>query len=129
MTQAGLDGFLNYGDRATSEILGKTVNLSGTVDSYTLDSRYTVTAFITALDPNSNYAPIVSEEVVLSASGDFAISANLPAGDYSHYLLSAKKILKDTKFMILQTVIHRFYWIVQLGKFGIFKLVLEMESK
>ena len=42
-----------------------------------------MTAFITALDPNSNYAPIVSEEVVLSASGDFAISANLPAGDYS----------------------------------------------
>ena len=70
------------GDRGTSAILGNTVNFSGTVDSYTLDSRYTVTAFIKALDPNSNYSAIIESQVVLSSTGDFAISADLPAGDY-----------------------------------------------
>ena len=38
------------GTRATSAVLGNTVNFSGTVDSNTLNSRYTVTAFIKALD-------------------------------------------------------------------------------
>ena len=74
------------GTRATSAILGNTVNFSGTVDSYTLDSRYTVIAFIKALDPNNNYTAIIEEQVVLSESGDFAISADLPAGDYSPQL-------------------------------------------
>ena len=70
------------GDRGTSAILGNTVNFSGTVDSYTLDSRYTVTAFIKALDPNNNYTAIIESQVVLSSAGNFAISADLPAGDY-----------------------------------------------
>ena len=70
------------GTQGTSEILGKTVTFTGTVDSYTLDSRYTVTAFIKALDPASNNAPIAIEQVELSAAGDFAISADLPAGDF-----------------------------------------------
>ena len=70
------------GTQGTSAILGQTVNFSGTVDSYTLDSRYTVTAFIKATDPSSNFTPVVIEEVVLSAAGNFAISADLPSGDY-----------------------------------------------
>ena len=74
------------GTRATSAILGNTVNFSGTVDSYTLDQRYTVTAFIKALDPNNNYTAIIEEQVELSAAGNFAISVDLPAGDYSPQL-------------------------------------------
>ena len=74
------------GTRATSAILGNTVSFSGTVDSYTLDSRYSVIAFVKALDPNNNYTPIVIEQVTLSEAGDFAISADLPAGDYSPQL-------------------------------------------
>ena len=70
------------GTRATSAILGNTVSFSGTIDSNTLDSRYTVVAFVKALDPANNYTSIIEEQVELSASGDFAISADLPAGDY-----------------------------------------------
>lgn len=73
------------GTLGTSEILGKTVNFSGTIDSNTLDSRYSVIAFVKALDPENNYAPIVIEQVELS-SGNFAISADLPAGNYSPQL-------------------------------------------
>ena len=73
------------GNLGTSEILGKTVNFSGTIDSNTLDSRYSVIAFIKALDPESNYAPIVIEQVDLT-SGDFAISADIPAGNYAPQL-------------------------------------------
>ncbi|MDG1702471.1 MAG: hypothetical protein P8I61_06110 [Opitutae bacterium] len=70
------------GTQNTSEILGKTVNFSGTVDSYTLDPRYTVTAFIKYTDPNNNYVTVGIDQVTLSAAGDFAVSLDIPTGDY-----------------------------------------------
>ena len=70
------------GTQNTSAILGKTVNFSGTVDSYTLDSRYTVTAFIKYIDPNNNFVAVGIDQVTLSAAGDFAVSLDIPSGDY-----------------------------------------------
>ncbi|MDA0848535.1 MAG: hypothetical protein O2827_02110 [Verrucomicrobia bacterium] len=93
------------GTQGTSEILGKTVNFSGTVDSYTLDARYTVTAFVKALDPANNYSPIVIEQVELSAAGNFAISADLPSGDYIPqlgFLLTGRNANPDTDWGNIQ---------------------------
>ena len=74
------------GTTGTSALLGNTVNFSGTIDSNTLDtSRYTVTAFIKALDPEDNYSEVIKEEVVLT-NGSFAISATLPTGNYAPQL-------------------------------------------
>lgn len=70
------------GTQNTSEILGKTVNFSGTVDSYTLDPRYTVTAFIKYTDPNNNDVTLGIDQVTLSDVGDFAVSLDIPTGDY-----------------------------------------------
>ena len=89
-SEAGSDDGIHFldqtlkieGTEGTSAILGQTVYFSGTVDSYTLDSRYTVTAFIKAIDPASNFATVVIDEVVLSGAGNFAISADLPLGNY-----------------------------------------------
>jgi hypothetical protein len=93
------------GTQGTSAILGKTVNFSGTVDSYTLDDRYTVTVFVKALDPASNYAPIVIEQVELSGAGNFAISADLPSGDYVPqlgFLLTGRNANPDTDWGNIQ---------------------------
>ena len=75
------------------------------MDSYTLNSRYTVTAFIKALDPNSNYTAIIEEQVVLSSAGNFAISADLPAGDYVPqlgFVLTGRNANPDTDWGNIQ---------------------------
>ena len=92
------------GDLGTSEILGKTVNFSGTVDSNDLDSRYSVIAFIKALDPDNNYAPIVIEQIELS-TGNFAITADLPEGNYAPqlgFVLSGRNANPDTDWGSIQ---------------------------
>ena len=93
------------GTQATSEILGKTVSFNGTVDSYTLDSRYEVIAFIKALDPSANYAPYVIEQVTLDSTGNFALTADLPAGDYIPqlgFVLSGRNANPDTDWGNIQ---------------------------
>jgi len=93
------------GTQGTSEILDKTVNFSGTVDSYTLDSRYTVTAFIKAIDPNSGYAEVISSQVLLDSAGNFAVSADLPEGDFIPqlgFVLSGRNANPDTDWGNIQ---------------------------
>ena len=53
------------------------LTFNGTVASNTLDSNYSVVAFIKTLDPNAGYATIINEAVTLGATGTtFAVSAN-----------------------------------------------------
>ena len=73
------------GDEGTSALLGKTVNFSGTVSSYTLDAKYTVTAFINTVDTSISGASNVLEDssvsVELNSAGDFLISVDIPEGE------------------------------------------------
>lgn len=112
-SEAGSDDGIHFleqtlkieGTRGTSEILGKTVNFSGTVDSYTLDSRYTVIAFIKAVDPNSDYAEVISSQVLLDSAGNFAVTADLPEGDFIPqlgFLLSGRNANPETDWGNIQ---------------------------
>ncbi len=112
-SEAGSDDGIHFldqtlkieGTEGTSAILGQTVYFSGTVDSYTLDSRYTVTAFIKAIDPVSNFATVVIDEVELSGAGNFAISADLPLGNYVPqlgFILSGRNANPDTDWGNIQ---------------------------
>lgn len=64
---------------------GQDLTFSGTVQSYTLDSSYSVKFFIKALDPNADFADALGGSKVfdLPTSGTFSVSATgaeLPAG-------------------------------------------------
>jgi hypothetical protein len=53
------------------------LTFNGTVASNTLDSNYSVVAFIKTLDPNAGYATIINETITLGATGTkFSVSAN-----------------------------------------------------
>ena len=93
------------GTQNTSQILGKTVNFSGTVDSYTLDSRYTVSAFVKYIDPNNGNITVGIDSVTLSAAGDFATSLDIPTGDYTPqigFLLEGRNANPDTDWGNIQ---------------------------
>ena len=52
------------------------LTFSGSVDSHTIDSGYTVIAFIKALDPNNGYATVVNKTQELeSSTTSFSVSA------------------------------------------------------
>ena len=81
------------GTENTSQILGKTVNFSGTVDVLSLDlNRYTVTAFVKCVDNSivdgSDSATPVYETVILDDTGVFSLSVDMPA-----YSQSQKRIV------------------------------------
>lgn len=61
---------------------GQSLSLSGTVDSYTLDSRYSFTAFIKTLDVNGGWATVQNEAVSITSTGDFSVSLDALGGAY-----------------------------------------------
>ena len=66
-------------DLGTSALLGQTVTFTGTVDAFTLDSRYEVSAFVGYVEGDT----ATREEVVLdSSSGSFSITYDIPSGNY-----------------------------------------------
>jgi hypothetical protein len=61
--------------------VAENVTFSGFVQSKTLSGNYTATAFIKGLDPNADYATVVSISSELVAGQNFSITAeNMPAG-------------------------------------------------
>jgi len=61
--------------------VAENVTFSGFVQSKTLSDNYTATAFIKGLDPNADYATVVSISTELVAGQNFSITAeNMPAG-------------------------------------------------
>lgn len=57
-------------------LAGSDLTFSGTVSSNDLNSNYTVSAFIKALDPNNGYATVVNETASLTGTtGAFSVSA------------------------------------------------------
>ena len=56
---------------------GTDLNFSGTIQSFTISSDYTVTVFIKALDPNNGFADALggSGTATLTEAGDFSVSA------------------------------------------------------
>ena len=74
------------GTAGTSALLGSTVNFQGTIESYTLDPKYTVTAFIRTIDTSitgsSQILDAYSITVPVDANtGQFRISTNIPEGE------------------------------------------------
>lgn len=64
-----------------SALAGQTVTFEGNVIDYTISSEYEVTAYIKALDPNNNFATVVSEIYDIDGVGSFSITANnIPDG-------------------------------------------------
>lgn len=61
---------------------GQSLSLSGTVDSYTLDSRYSISAFIKTLDVNGGWATVQNEAVSITSTGDFSVSLDVLGGAY-----------------------------------------------
>jgi len=61
---------------------GQTLTFSGTVDSYTLDSRSSVSASIKTLDVNGGWATVQNEAVSITSAGDFSINLDVLAGAY-----------------------------------------------
>ena len=56
-------------------LAGSDLTFSGNVSVADLGEGYTVVAFVKALDPASDYATVVNENVVISSTGDFTTSA------------------------------------------------------
>jgi len=56
-----------------------TVTIEGCIDAYTLDSGYSVQAFIKLLDPNAGYNDIVGARETISGAGAFSLSEDLTA--------------------------------------------------
>jgi hypothetical protein len=61
---------------------GQTLTFSGTINGFTLDSRYSTVAFIKTLDVNNNWNTVQNEEVAISATGDFNLSLDVLSGAY-----------------------------------------------
>ncbi|WP_298778958.1 T9SS type A sorting domain-containing protein [uncultured Polaribacter sp.] len=78
-------------------LAGTDLNFSGNIDAHTIDSGYTVVAFIKALDPNSGYATVVNESMTLTSGvTSFSISATaaqLVSGYIIQYGFSVKGAL------------------------------------
>ena len=58
---------------------GQTLTFAGTIDGYTLDSRYSTVAFIKTLD-NTSWATVQNEEIAISSTGDFSVSLDVNTG-------------------------------------------------
>ncbi len=58
-----------------NSLAGSDLTFSGNVSVSDLGSDYTPIAFIKALDPNSGYATVVNNNVSISSTGDFTVTA------------------------------------------------------
>lgn len=63
----------------STSISNQNLTFDGTIQSNTLSSAYTATAFIKVLDPAMGYATIVNQTTPLPASGAFSVTAAIPA--------------------------------------------------
>jgi hypothetical protein len=59
-----------------NSLAGSDLTFIGTVSAFSLDNSYEAVAFIKALDPNNGFATVVNETAVLTATGDFTVSAS-----------------------------------------------------
>ena len=77
-----------------NSLAGSDLTFSGSIDSHTIASGYTVVAFIKALDPNNGYATVVNESMTLSTGmTEFSVSATsaqLVSGFIIQYGFSVK---------------------------------------
>jgi len=69
----------SFGEQAGVPVGTGTVKIDGHIDSNTLDSSYTVLAFVKLLDPNNNYADIVGKRLAITGDGYFSLEADLTA--------------------------------------------------
>ena len=60
---------------------GQTLSFSGNVDSSTLDSRYSASAFIKVLDVDAGYATVALESVSITSTGAFSLSYDVAEGN------------------------------------------------
>ncbi|MAV39073.1 MAG: hypothetical protein CML12_00640, partial [Puniceicoccaceae bacterium] len=74
------------GAAGTSELLGNSVTFTGTIDSFDIDPRYTVTAFIKLLDVDTGYGLLVSDSVEITQAGNFSLTLDMPEGNYAPQL-------------------------------------------
>ena len=66
-------------DLGTSKLLGQTVTFTGTVESYTLHSRYEVAAFVGYVEGES---PTKEEVFIDPSDNSFTVTIDIPNGNY-----------------------------------------------
>lgn len=89
-------------------LAGEDLTFSGNVSVSDLGSDYTPIAFIKALDPNSGYATVVNNNVSISSTGDFSVSATaaeLAAGYIIQYGFGVTGPLADPADTTLGSVV------------------------
>ena len=59
-------------------LIGQNVTFEGIVTNNDLDTAYTRTVFVKALDPNLGYAAVVNQFITIPASGLFSVTATIP---------------------------------------------------
>jgi hypothetical protein len=69
----------SFGEQVGVPVGTGTVKIDGYIDSNTLDSSYTVLAFVKLLDPNNGYADIVGKRLAITGGGKFSLEADLTA--------------------------------------------------
>ena len=69
----------SFGEQVGVPVGTGTVEIGGFIDSFTLDSSYTVQAFVKVLDPGAGYDDILGSRLALSGDGQFSLSADLSA--------------------------------------------------
>ena len=69
----------SFGEQVGVPVGTGTVSVSACVESYTLDSAYSVQGFVKLLDPNNGFTDIVGVRSPFSSSGSLTISADLSA--------------------------------------------------
>ena len=89
-TTPGLDGnkfmeatLLREADGENGESwLGQTLKFSGTITNFDLDGRYDLTAFVKYLDVDNGYAVGGIDSHSITATGDYALSLDIPTGNF-----------------------------------------------
>lgn len=62
---------------------GQTLTFSGNISGFTLDSRYSLVAFIKTLDVNNGWETVQNEEFAISStSGNFSLKSDILSGNY-----------------------------------------------
>jgi len=69
----------SFGEQVGVPVGTGTVKIDGYIDSNTLDSSYTVLAFVKLLDPTAGYNDIVGKRLTISGEGAFSLEADLTA--------------------------------------------------